>query len=153
MSLFSPSSDWKPREVLIDYSSSKYIAVDTETYDPNLKSNGPGGFKKDGFVVGISLCDEHNRMCYLPIRHQGGGNLPEELVISYLKNVLETSKTKVFANALYDLEWLSTLGVNTQGSIFDIQVAETLINENRKSFSLDNISYDYLREKKDETLL
>lgn len=153
MSLFSPSSDWKPREVLIDYSSSKYIAVDTETYDPNLKSNGPGGFKKDGFVVGISLCDEHKRMCYLPIRHQGGGNLPEELIISYLKNVLETSKTKVFANALYDLEWLSTLGVNTQGSIFDIQVAETLINENRKSFSLDNISYDYLREKKDETLL
>ena len=153
MSLFLPKSDWKPREILIDYSDSKYIAIDTETYDPNLKTNGPGGFKRDGFVVGISLCDEKNRMCYLPIRHQGGGNLPEELVVPYLKNVLETSKTKVFANALYDLEWLSTLGINTQGNIFDIQVAETLINENRKSFSLDNIAYDYLKERKDETLL
>ena len=153
MSLFLPKSDWTPREILIDYSDSKYIAIDTETYDPNLKTNGPGGFKRDGFVVGISLCDEKNRMCYLPIRHQGGGNLPEELVVPYLKNVLETSKTKVFANALYDLEWLSTLGINTQGNIFDIQVAETLINENRKSFSLDNIAYDYLKERKDETLL
>jgi DNA polymerase I-like protein with 3'-5' exonuclease and polymerase domains len=151
--LFKPASNWRPPEVLINYSDSKALAIDTETYDPNLKKNGPGGFRNDGFVVGISLCDEGGRKCYLPIAHQDGGNLPKELIVSYLKNALETPKTKIFANALYDLEWLSTLGINTQGKIYDVQVAETLLNENRRSFSLDNISADYLGEQKDESLL
>ena len=33
----------------------KLIAIDTETYDPNLKTMGPGGFRKDGHVAGISI--------------------------------------------------------------------------------------------------
>jgi DNA polymerase I-like protein with 3'-5' exonuclease and polymerase domains len=151
--LFKPASNWKPPEVFIDYSQSKSLAIDTETYDPNLKKNGPGGVRNDGFVAGISLCDEIGRKCYLPIAHQNGGNLARELVVEYLKTSLETLKTKIFANGLYDLEWLSTLGINTQGKIYDVQIAETLINENRKSFSLDNISFDYLKERKDESLL
>ena len=113
--LFKPASNWKPPEVFIDYSQSKSLAIDTETYDPNLKKNGPGGFRNDGFVAGISLCDEIGRKCYLPIAHQNGGNLARELVVEYLKTSLETLKTKIFANGLYDLEWLSTLGINTQG--------------------------------------
>jgi hypothetical protein len=31
------------------------IAIDTETCDPNLKTMGPGGFRKDGKLVGISI--------------------------------------------------------------------------------------------------
>ena len=27
------------------------IAIDTETCDPNLKTMGPGGFRKDGFIA------------------------------------------------------------------------------------------------------
>ena len=35
--------------------SSKYIALDTETCDPNLKTHGPGGVRNDGHLAGISL--------------------------------------------------------------------------------------------------
>ena len=36
-------------------SSASEIGVDTETKDPHLRSKGPGVFRKDGYVVGVSL--------------------------------------------------------------------------------------------------
>ena len=49
--LFKPVSNWRPPEVLINYNESKALAVDTETYDPNLKKNGPGGFRSRYFSL------------------------------------------------------------------------------------------------------
>ena len=36
-------------------SSATEIGVDTETKDPHLRSKGPGVFRKDVYVVGVSL--------------------------------------------------------------------------------------------------
>ena len=64
--------------------TAKYIAIDTETHDPRLKTHGPGGFRKDGFIAGISFATDNGLNEYLPINHQGGGNLDKEKVIRYI---------------------------------------------------------------------
>ena len=42
MAMFTPKSDWVPPSELPDIFSAKQIAVDVETRDPNIKTNGPG---------------------------------------------------------------------------------------------------------------
>ena len=41
------------------------IAIDTETYDPNLKTMGPGGFRKDGFIAGKAFLGISNNLITL----------------------------------------------------------------------------------------
>ena len=85
------------------------IAIDTETCDPNLKTMGPGGFRKDGHLAGISIATDSGYNEYFPINHQGGGNLNKEKVISFLLYIYSKKKKLVFANAMYDVEWLYSL--------------------------------------------
>ena len=40
--MFGTSTDWTPPIDLPDLSDAKEIAIDLETRDPNLKTNGPG---------------------------------------------------------------------------------------------------------------
>ena len=44
------------------------VAIDIETYDPNLKTKGLGAIRKDGFVCGIAVATE-NDLTYFPLRH------------------------------------------------------------------------------------
>lgn len=153
--LFEPQSDWQPPEILPDLSSANIIALDCETRDPNLKTRGPGGVRKDGHVAGVSLATDTGITIYLPIGHQAGGNLDKGLVKRYLKAQLgREHQEKVGANLLYDLEWLKCdLDVDVKGQLYDVQAAEPLIDENNRSYSLERISRKYLGEGKDETLL
>ena len=44
-------------------------------------------------------------------------------------------------NILYDLEWLHTVGIEVKGNLYDIQVAEPLLDEERKEgYSLQVLS-------------
>ena len=139
----------------------KYIAIDTETHDPNLKTNGPGGFRKDGHVAGISIATDTGYTEYFPINHQGGGNLDKEKVIRFLKYIYNKNEEKrhvlVFANALYDVEWLysldSRLTLTRHHSILDILVTEHLLDENRLKYSLESLAQKYLRKSKYEVEL
>ena len=85
---------------------------------------------------------------------QGGGNLDEDVVLRWLRNTLASDKRDViFHNALYDVGWLRREGVHVGGKILDTIVAAPLVNENRYSYSLDNLGEFYCNEKKDESLL
>ena len=70
---------------------SNFIAIDTETYDPNLKSLGPGGFRKDGKLVGISIATDSGYNEYFPIGHEGGGNLNNNQVIDFIDKWIKTN--------------------------------------------------------------
>ena len=83
-----PVSEWVPPAELPDIFDAKQIAVDVETKDPNLKSNGPGWPTGDGEVVGYAIAVEGWRG-YIPIRHENGGNLDERIVNKWLKKVFE----------------------------------------------------------------
>ena len=151
--LLQPESDWIAPQVLPKFDPYETLAVDLETYDPNLTNRGPGWATGDGYIVGIAIASD-KWSGYLPIRHENGGNLEEELVIRWLKRTFENHKgTMVFHNALYDVGWLKREGVELTCPLRDTMFAAPLFDENRWSYSLNNLGMDFLAESKDETLL
>lgn len=146
------NKDWTPPRELPDISRAPIIALDTETRDPNLLTMGPGAIREDGYIIGISAAVD-GWSAYLPIRHEGGGNLHPENVLAWCRDMLKYSQPKCGANILYDLEWLRNDGVEVNGPKYDIQVAEPLIDENQLTYSLEALANRRLGESKDETAL
>lgn len=63
------------------------IAIDLETKDPRLRTHGPGWPTGNGDVVGIAIAYEGFN-AYLPIGHEGGGNLDRGIVLRWFKKKL-----------------------------------------------------------------
>ena len=118
--ILEPSSLWRAPVELPALSGE--IAIDLETYDPYLRQTGPSYKRNEGFVVGIAIADKDHTL-YLPFAHQGGDNLPKNLVLQYVSNQIKNADCVLFANALYDMGWLSTLGISIDCTVRDIQVA------------------------------
>lgn len=154
--LFAPQSNWRPPSSFPDLSGADRIAVDCETRDPYLEKHGPGWFHGDpefGEVAGIAVATDQFKG-YFPIAHGYGANLDRRMVLKWLKEQLSRERqVKVFHNALYDLGWLRRSGVEVYGKIHDTMLAAPLIDENRKSYSLDNLGKDWVGDRKDERLL
>ena len=147
--LFPTPSDWVAPDSFPNLSTAKEIAIDLETCDPNLESMGPGWPRNDGFVVGYAIAVE-GWSGYFPIAHAGGGNLDKRLVHRWLTDVLATPADKIMHNAAYDLGWLRASGFTVNGRIIDTMLAAPVIDENRFSFSLNSLGFDYLKQIKSE---
>ena len=152
MAMFTPKTEWIPPTELPDLTSAVRIAIDVETRDPNLKTNGPGWSTGDGEVVGYAVAVE-NWSGYIPIRHQGGGNLDERIVNKWLKKVFECPAEKIMHNAQYDLGWIKRMGFTVHGRIIDTMLIASLLDENRFSYTLNSLAYDYLNKTKSEKAL
>ena len=152
MTMFGPKSEWVPPAELPDIFDAKQIAIDVETKDPNLKSNGPGWPTGDGEVVGyaVAVADWAG---YIPIRHLGGGNLDERIVNKWLKKVFECPADKIMHNAQYDAGWIRSMGFTINGRIIDTMLVASLLDENRFSYSLNALCYDLLGKIKTEKTL
>jgi DNA polymerase I-like protein with 3'-5' exonuclease and polymerase domains len=70
-----------------------------------------------------------------------------------MQKVLELPCPKVMHNAAYDLGWLLASGFTVKGKIIDTMIAGGLIDENRFSYALNNLGFDYLKEVKSEQAL
>lgn len=125
------------------------IGLDTETSDPNILTMGPG-YGRDGFIAGISIATEKGFKAYLPIAHETGENLPKKKVLAWMKKTMALPNPKVGANLLYDLGYLEAEGIKVAGPLYDIQIAEPLLNENRFSYGLDVIGKSRVDRGKDE---
>ena len=147
--MFPTPSDWVAPESFPNLSQAKEIAIDLETCDPNMESMGPGWPRNDGFVVGYAIAVD-GWSGYFPIAHAGGGNLDKRLVHRWLTDVLATPADKIMHNAAYDLGWLRASGFTVNGRIIDTMLAAPLLDENRFSFSLNSLGFDYLKEIKSE---
>jgi len=147
--MFPRTSEWVPPDVFPDLSSAKEIAIDLETCDPNMESMGPGWPRRDGFIVGYALAVD-GWSGYFPVAHQGGGNLDKQRVERFVRSVLELPCDKIMHNAAYDAGWLYASGFTINGRIYDTMLAAPLIDENRFSFSLNALGFDYLKEVKSE---
>ena len=144
--------EWVAPDKFPDLSQAEEIAIDLETRDDNLKSLGPGWPRKDGYIVGFAVAADGYKG-YFPIRHEGGGNLDEAMVKRWVASVLRLPCPKVMHNAAYDLGWLKAEGFEVNGVIYDTMLAAPLIDENRFSYSLNALGYDYLQEVKSEQAL
>jgi DNA polymerase I-like protein with 3'-5' exonuclease and polymerase domains len=150
--MFEAQKEWICPENFPDLKGYKYIAIDLETRDPDLKSRGSGAIIGNGEIVGIAVAVD-GWSGYYPIAHQGGGNLEKTKVMDWIKSVCATDNVKLFHNAMYDVCWLRAAGVQINGHIVDTMVMASLIDENRLSYTLNSISYEFLGEVKDEKAL
>jgi DNA polymerase I-like protein with 3'-5' exonuclease and polymerase domains len=150
--MFEAQKEWICPENYPDLKGYKYIAIDLETKDPDLKSRGSGAIIGNGNIVGIAVAVE-GWSAYYPIAHEGGGNLEKEKVIDWIKQVCANDNVKIFHNGMYDVCWLRAAGVKINGHIVDTMVMASLIDENRLSYTLNSISYEFLGEVKDEKAL
>jgi len=150
--MFKAQNEWICPETFPDLKGYKYVAIDLETKDLNLKSLGSGSIKGDGNIVGISVAVD-GWSGYYPIAHEGGGNLDKDKVLDWIQVILQNDSVKIFHNAMYDVCWLKYYGLKINGLIVDTMVMASLVDENRLWYTLNSISYDYLGETKNEAAL
>ena len=128
------------------------VAIDIETYDPNLKTKGLGAIRKDGFICGIAVATD-NETAYFPLRHSDTDiafNRIDKIWQVLNDKIFQNENiTKVFHNAMYDVCWIRAVtGMMIKGRIVDTMIAASVIDENRFKYSLDALSKDYLNEQK-----
>jgi len=150
---YTHETEWVMPDSFPDLSDARLIAIDLETYDPGLKETGAGWATDRGHIIGIAVAVE-GESWYFPIRHANGGNLDARMAMRWLADVCSNPDcTYVFHNAMYDVGWMRAEGVEIAGTIADTMIAAPLLDENRFSYSLNNLGFDYLKERKDERAL
>jgi DNA polymerase-1 len=93
------------------------IAVDIETVDPQLGTDGDGSIRGDGVILCVGLYDGRDYVCCTPDDPR-------------LREWLASSEDKVFHNSVYDLSWI-ICGYNlTVGGVWhDTMTRAALIDE------------------------
>jgi DNA polymerase I-like protein with 3'-5' exonuclease and polymerase domains len=132
------------------------VAIDSETKDIGLaEDRGPGwAWKGGGEVLGYSITTEEFKQ-YYAFGHIEGNNADQLKTTNYIENLLKNPDvTPIFANAMYDLGWLRrTSGFFTKRKVHDVLIMAPLVDELKYSYSLDNLSLEYLDKRKDESEL
>ena len=150
--MIEAQTEWvKPTE-FPDLRQADTIAIDLETYDPDLKSLGTGSVVGRGKVVGIAVAVD-GYAGYFPFDHEGGGNLEKSKVLQWFKDICECPADKIFHNAMYDVCWIRAMGIKINGNIYDTMIAASLVNENRFRYDLGSLGWDYCGKGKNETEL
>jgi DNA polymerase I-like protein with 3'-5' exonuclease and polymerase domains len=150
-----PQTGWKNPEYLPDLSGAKVIAFDTETFDPELLTAGPGWSRGPGkgHVIGLSVATDCGYKNYFPIRHELGGNMDPTAVLEWAKVQLgRKHQPKVTVNGTYDVGWMQNEGVKVEGFIYDCAFAEALIDENAEQ-NLEALGQKYLGMGKESNLM
>ena len=150
--MFEAPIEWVCPESFPDLRRYSHIAIDLETKDPGLTKRGSGALINDGAIVGVAVA-VNGWSGYFPFGHEQGNFFEERNVMDWVKEICALPSTKIFHNAMYDVCWLRAYGIKINGPIIDTMVMASLIDENRFSYSLNSVSYDYLKEVKDESAL
>lgn len=143
--LFVPASSWKPPRLaeLPSWEGVKRLAVDIETYDPDIKAQGPGQNGR-GRIIGLSFAIEGGPAFYLPMGHPEDN--VEGDVMGWIREQAQLFRGEVVgANLSYDLGYLFKAGVTFPNALWfrDVMIADPLINELHMSYSLDAIAKRY----------
>jgi len=141
--LFEPAITWTAPNLatLPSWSDAKRICLDVECRDDDLHKLGPG-VRRGGYVCGIAFAIEDGPAYYLPIRHEGGGNLDEEQVWRYLRDQVACFNGEaVFNYAPYDLDWFweYKVPIGVRQKVRDTQVAEPVIDELQTNYNIDAV--------------
>jgi DNA polymerase-1 len=103
-------------------------------------------------VLGIAMAHEPGMAAYVPVGHSrlelpDPPSLPD--VLARLAPVLQDpSVRKLSANAKRDLVALARHGVTVAGVGFDALVASYLLNPGRRAYSLDDLAFEFLGERR-----
>tara|TARA_R110000824_G_scaffold51203_5_gene143029 strand:+ start:247 stop:2202 length:1956 start_codon:yes stop_codon:yes gene_type:complete len=147
-----PQTEWVAPQEYPDLRDYPEIAIDLETRDPDLKKRGSASVVGDGEIVGIAVAVE-GKSWYFPIAHEQGPNKERKKTLEWFKDILDSPAIKIFHNAMYDVCWIRKLGLKINGLIVDTMIACSLLDENRFSYTLNSLSWYYLKEGKNESAL
>ena len=118
---------------------SPLLVLDTET---------TGLEYMDVKLVGLSLSIQSREAAYIPIGHNQGGQLPEALVLTKLKPVLESKKTKIIGqNIKFDRNILSRYGINLDSIENDTMLMSYVLHSTASRHNLDALAQYYLDYK------
>jgi DNA polymerase I-like protein with 3'-5' exonuclease and polymerase domains len=148
---------WKAPRIadLPSWQDAKRVCVDVECRDDDLYELGPG-VRRGGYVCGIAFAIEDGPAHYLPMRHEGGGNLPVDAVLNYVRDqAAGFTGEVVFNSAPYDLDYLWEDGIEFKRAKAhrDVQVAEPILDELQRTYNLDAICARRGLPGKDESAL
>jgi DNA polymerase I-like protein with 3'-5' exonuclease and polymerase domains len=154
------SDEWSPPKELPDLRCVSTASIDTETNDKGLHAkHGPGWPWRGGYIVGVSVAwraDSGIRSNYFPLRHPDSPNFDREQVIRWLRDLIKSNVRIVTKNGLYDWGWLwADLGIEMPpaGRLEEIDALATMVDENRRQYSLDALCAWRGFPGKDATLL
>ena len=126
-----------------NFNNAGLISIDIETYDPGLIEYGPSNYrKKKGYILGVAIAFGDHAEYY---------NYTDYNDIVYITEVLGSNTPKIGHSLIYDVDWLESQGIKVNGGFIDVMIAEALIDNNQKSYSLDSIAKNYLQETKEDT--
>jgi DNA polymerase I-like protein with 3'-5' exonuclease and polymerase domains len=138
------------------YKQARVLAVDIETYDPELLTKGPGTHRGKGYICGVGIGRETpggDMAHYLSLTHPDSDEATKERSRNVLKTLLPTVGPKLGANFKYDKEWLEFEGYEVNGVSHDVQFAEPLLDEYARSYSLSSLAKKYSVNRKKTDVL
>lgn len=131
------------------------ISLDVESHDPSLAEKKGPGWRRDAYLVDVSLAIQNRDGSIgfselYPIGHKNGPNLDGDKVMEWLTDNLAFFTGEIVgANLLYDADGLEARGVYAPCAKWrDVQWAEALLDENAMSYQLNTIAQKWLGEKK-----
>jgi len=102
-------------------------------------------------LVGFSFMAPGQEAVYVPLRHEGGeGQIDPGLALKELGSVISDNKiSKTGHNLKYDIMLLEGEGIETRADkLYDTMLASWLLNPERQSHSLENVSLEHLHRTK-----
>lgn len=135
-----------------DLTGSKFICLDTETKDTNLLKMGTGVFRStprdfrndEGYLLGVSIVNDKGVKGYYNLGHYDCTEETRQHNIRYLKEVLALPCLKIGQNIQYDLDWIENwLGIPVNGDLYDIGIAEALLDEHQGHYSMEFMGTKY----------
>jgi DNA polymerase I-like protein with 3'-5' exonuclease and polymerase domains len=145
---FTTPADWKPPESFPELFG--VCAIDFETKDPGIAMGRGSSWPiiGEGFVVGCAFRWAGGKV-YFPLKHAAGNIESERSFWLWLR--VQAQKPDVYfvmANAPYDTGWMKRVGVTPHRPPMDVQVMAFLLDEHRRSYSLANLSKEFLHRDK-----
>lgn len=151
---------WEDAEVLLkQMDACNVFTYDSETSGLDWKTN---------HVVGHVIKPLHLPSYYVPVRHAGGGNFEgcqvpttdtgwkgglHPFEVELAKRLKDRPRRVVGHNLAFDLKFAHRVGVEFYGDLEDTQINMALLDENMRSFSLDNTArWCEVTEKKGDDL-
>ena len=122
----------------------KFFRILNETKEPAYDVETTGLDWKRCHTIGYSVSDG-KRAVYVPVRHTGGSNIdqPEHFERDLSKYIKEHQGKIVGHNIKFDAHFSENSGIKLGNKVEDTMVNECLINENRFSYSLENVCKHY----------
>lgn len=152
--LFEPESSWKLPSELPDLRGHKVIALDLETKDDGIaRDMGSGWPYKAGHICGVSMAAGDTAV-YAPVRHPDTENFAADNVRRWVEDHVRCGATIVTQFGSYDWGWLgSEWGIRPADNRDDTHAMAYMLDENRRSYSLNSLCQQYGVPGKDEEQL